>query len=635
MSYLAVGVIGHVDHGKTALVRVLTGVDTDRLKEEKARGISIALGFAETDLPCGRVAFVDAPGHERFVRTMIAGATGIGAVLLAVDVNEGVKPQTIEHLDIAGLLGIRRGVVVISKCDTADDEARALARADVESLLDGSFLADAPVVFTSADTGEGLDALRAALDTLLRAVELLPDEGYAYLPIDRVFTMSGFGTVVTGTLRRGSLGTGETLAVYPAGLRAEVRQVQTHGAPVERAYPGQRTAVNLRGVAKDQLHRGDALAHPESVWREPFLDIELRLLPSAGTPLRHRQVVRVLFGTTEAFGRMHLLYRDALEPGGRCVAQVQLDAPAAYVMREPFIVRSYSPIRTLGGGRLLGGTSSRRKRREESVAALETLARGDVSQVLELDARSAEPAPLDLDRFAVLRRIPAEAVQAAADNPSYIRIGEHCAVRAAFLEENSDRVVSAIRAFHAEQPVSAGIAFDTLRDRLEPVPHPDVLAAALDRLVEAGRLVQQRGAYRLPEHAAGDGLSDADRALRGEIETAFRDGRFEPPDLRRVVGRNRERQRMYRHLVDTGVLVPTHVANKPRTLANTIVFHCDTIAEAQALLAEHFQESGRFDTAAAKAALGISRKYLIPLLECLDAHGFSKRVANERVLVAK
>ncbi len=575
MNYLTAGVLGHVDHGKTALVRALTGIETDRLKEERERGISIVLGFADVVLPGGRVALIDVPGHERFVRTMISGATGIRAVLLVVDANEGVKPQTREHFDIARILGVPGGIVAITKCDTADAAAVTRARGEIAELVAGSFLANAPVVETSAVTGQGLDPLRAALSGFV--AEALPqtDEGMAYLPIDRAFSMTGFGTVVTGTLRRGALGEGDEVQIYPGDSRARVRQIESHAESVTRGLPGSRTAVNLRGVEKSALGRGMALATPGSIAPSPLLDVSMTLLTSADAPLRDGERVRLLFGTTEAQVRVRLLDRDALEPGGECVAQLHADTPVPFLARERFVLRTITPVATIGGGVFLGGRTRRRPRRPESVAALNTLARNDVAEVLAMRVAEAAPESLDSRRFATLNRYAPRDVAAAAERLGLVAIAD---------------------------------------GQLIPRAQAEKLAAARASVPE---------------------LDEPTRITAVEIETAFRSGGLEPPSVTDVVGRDPARNRAYRHLVDGGQLVPTYAQGKAHTPANAVVFHRDALAQARAALESEFGERGRFSTPDAKAALGLSRKFLIPLLEHLDAERFTRRRGDVREFVRR
>lgn len=458
MKYATLGIIGHVDHGKTTLVRALTGVDTDRLEEEKRRGISIVLGYAHLAMPAGEFGIIDAPGHEKFIRTMIAGAAGSDAVLLVVDVNEGVKPQTVEHLDIARLLGIRQGVVAITKVDAADAEIAELAAEEVRELVEGTFLEDAAVVPVSAQSGEGLDALRAALAAVLERVEPLKDEGCFYLPIDRVFTMAGHGTVVTGTLRRGSLSVDDAVELLPQGLPATVRELQTHNAAVDKVAPGRRTAVNLRGLEKAELRAGDVLATPGSLKPGRFLDIELHLLDRAPKAAGHNQIVRLLFGTKETTARLHLLDRDELAPGETCFAQLKLEKPAAPLNLEPFVIRSYSPMRTIGGGRVLDVSTGRFKRnRPEVIERLKALTGADPAAVLERLVRDAGRDPVDVNRLGMERRLTRTALRNAVKQIPCVEIEGGRVVHRQVFDEMQDEIQSVLDAFHAEHPTVRGM----------------------------------------------------------------------------------------------------------------------------------------------------------------------------------
>ncbi len=635
MKHLTAGVLGHVDHGKTALVKALTGTDTDRLKEEKERGISIVLGFAELALPSGRVAFVDVPGHERFVRTMVSGATGIGAVLLAVSACEGVKPQTIEHVEIAGLLGVRRGIVALTQCDRASSDERAETIAKLKSYLSKTVLAGAPIIETSALTGEGLDTLRAALDALVRETGEVEDEGHAYLPVDRVFTMPGAGLVVTGTLRRGGLAEGDQLEIYPRGARATVRQVQSHGERVGRGLPGRRTAVNLRNVDREGIARGDALAHPGTLRMARYLDVEMTLLASAGQPLRDRERLRVLFGTTEVLGRIHALDRSEIEPGETHFGRIHLEQPAAVLVRERFIVRSYSPMRTIGGGRLLG-THDRRPGRggADALRILETLARGEIEGVLRLRCELAEPAPLDLQAFEIHERFAPERVRHTASQLGLVSVGGGV-VRREAIDAAGRAAIDALDEVRRQDSIAAGLSLDEILGRSGGAAHPAVLACALEGLIASGVVARADAKFRLAGRGGQEAMSDRDQLLCNEIEAAFRAAALGPPSLPEVIRQDDHRFRIYKHLVSTGAIVALHAANKPRTFENTIAFHREAIEQARRDLANRFGEAGRFETADAKTLLGISRKYLIPLLEHLDAQGFTRRAAEARVLVKR
>ena len=381
-----IGTAGHIDHGKTALVRRLTGVDTDRLPEEKQRGISIDLGFAPLVTPAGiRAGIVDVPGHERFVKNMLAGVGGIDLVLLVIASDEGVMPQTREHLAIVKLLGVSRGIVVLTKSDLTEPDWRSLVARDVKALLAGTALADAPVVEFSATTGAGRDQLLAEIDRQLTAHPLTREaDAPARLPVDRVFTMEGFGTVVTGTLWRGSIANGDTLDLLPQGKSVRVRRVQVHGATVERAFAGQRTALAIHGVEKADVARGDWLTAPGSLRPSHLLDVRFELLPDVPKAWPHHSRVRFHLGASELLGRLVLLEGESVAPGGTALAQLRLEKPAVAARGDRFVVRSYSPSRTIGGGSVIEPIATRRHRRE---AGLDTLA---VHESGSLEARLLE-----------------------------------------------------------------------------------------------------------------------------------------------------------------------------------------------------------------------------------------------------
>jgi selenocysteine-specific elongation factor len=632
MNYFTLGVLGHVDHGKTTLVKALTGVDTDRLKEEKERGISIALGYASLELPHGQIGVVDAPGHEKFIRTMVAGATGIRAVLLVLDVNEGVKPQTVEHLRIAELLGIEHGVAVITKCDTAPDpELRELAEAELRDCLGATFMADAPFVYTSAETGEGLDELKQVLDDLLVEIPSLRDEGLPCLPVDRVFSISGFGTVVTGTLQRGTLRVGDDVEMVPGNLHAQVRELQAHNDFVTEVAPGHRTAVNLRGVEKQAIRRGDMLAAPGSLQTGRFLSVHLNLLGDADAPLKHRQIVRVLYGTQETYGRMHFLDRDGLEPGDDTCAQIQLEEPAPILFREKFILRAYSPMVTIGGGTLLGVEETRFKRnRPETLTWLETLRAGDAEILLQA-ALHRNPL-VDISKFARIYRYGEAELRDVVKQRKWPLIESGKTALPETVERIQSEIEMVLAETHQSDSAVRGLALDPLTKRLSRDMPDELIEYALVALIEAETLAQTDGLYHRADFTPEGSLSEADQLAAEEIESAFRDGKFQPPGMVEVLHDDKQRMRIYRLLVDKGELVSTYVANKPRTLSNTIVFHRSALEAARDALREQFPDGTAFTPAEARDVLGTTRKYLIPLLECLDRKGITLRREGQRVV---
>jgi selenocysteine-specific elongation factor len=635
VKYITLGVIGHVDHGKTSLVKALTGIDTDRLKEEKERGISITLGYSHMTLPGGEIGIIDAPGHEKFIRTMISGATGSAGVLLVVDVNEGVKPQSVEHLDIAKLLRLKRGIVVVTKCDVALPDHREFVLEEIAELVDGTFLEDAPVIHTSSVTEEGFDELRDALNGLLENTEPLPDEGFTYLPVDRVFSMSGFGTVVTGTLRRGAISVGDEMQFYPSGNKAKVRELQSHNAFVDTVLPGHRVAVNLRGTEKQELHRGDVVATPESLSPARILDAELTLLATAKDSLKNRQEIRLLFGTNEVFARAHLLDRDEVMPGDTCVLQWRIDREATVLTREPYIIRSYSPMTTIGGGIILGSSHTGYRRQDDkAVTRLEIIAAGDAKTIAEARLSEAGLGGLAVPSLCADTRLSLNEIREHLNSMNVQFINDEHVMAQTSLQDLTDRITSETELFHKEQSVLRGLTRDELEKRLpKSLPGP-VLIYALETLLSAKTLAVENGLYHTTEFDPVKALKGRDRELASEIEEAFAEGGYKPPDLDEVVGRDKERHRIYRYLIDNGILIAAAITTRNKAVNRATAFHADTLQQAEDGLRERFGSGEGFTASQAKEVVDTSRKYLIPLLECLDTRGVTKRLGDERTLVS-
>lgn len=636
MNYATLGIVGHVDHGKTALVKALTGVDTDRLKEEKERGISIALGYAHLALPDGRIGMIDVPGHEKFIRTMVSGATGIEAVLLVVDVNEGVKPQTLEHLEIAELLGIRRGIIAVTKCDAAQPGRREAMAEELEILCIGTFLEDAPHVFTSAVSGEGLESLKELLNDLVRHGEAGVDEGFAYLPIDRAFSMAGFGTVVTGTLRRGALRVGDEVELYPHGIRARIRELQTHNEFTETSSPGFRTAVNLRGVDKNRLGRGDVLATPGTLSPASILDVHLHMLKSARTPLKQRQNLRLLFGTKETFARVHLLDRSEVQPGEDCFLQFRVEEEVAVLNREHFIVRTYSPMFTIGGGVILDSSVKGYRRFDEgAIEHLRVMALGSPSDVILETLLAAGAGLVESRRLQRDLRLTREGLETCLKDLPVVPVGKGYLVHAEIHETLCRDLLACVEQFHAGHPTRKGLPKDRVNAELGIDIAPPLLDHLIEDLTGRGLARLDQGNLKRQDFDPEEALSPADRSSAEEIEGAFRDGALQPPGLADVVGDDRERSKMYRYLLENKTLVAISGGGKTRSSGKSVVFHREAIDGARRLLGEAFSDSEGFSASDAKTALDTTRKFVIPLLEHLDSTGFTKRMGDYRVLTGR
>jgi selenocysteine-specific elongation factor len=620
MTRFVAGVIGHVDHGKTALVRALTGTETDRLPEEKRRGISIALGFAHLEVAPGlEVDLIDMPGHERFVRTMIAGATGIDAVLLIVGANEGVMPQTVEHVEIAGLLGLKRAVVAITKADLVAPEIAARVSADALALLGRCNLdANAPVL-TSTTTGRGITELRSALAALSADHPTRDANGLPFLPIDRAFSMAGHGPVVTGTLRGAALDGGETLELLPAGRKVRIRAMQVHGERVKSALPGQRVALNLRDVELGELGRGMALALPGTLPLSDWLTIAIRAVDGS-PPLKNGQKLRALLGTDEIDVRLRLLDREVLEPGESGIAQLNCARPVALPVGEHVILRLISPQHTVAGGQVIEVATRRHKRHSspllQRLKQLCTLSR-DALLIAEVDC--AGPAGTSLRHLSQLTALaPAKVAEMLAVHPVSV-------TKSGLVIQQSAMDALLARIPQLLAPQAEGLGHDRLLAAL-PGTGDAVLDEALALLLASGAITR-RGAQLLiprPEEDRARALGEA--ALAGQIAKMLRQAGLTPP-LPRTIVVDAASKRAIDRLLREGVIVRA----VDRAKGKELLFHQDAIDEACGRLAPLLEAGPGLLVTEIAAELGISRKFTMPLLDHLDTIRFTRRIGDRRL----
>ncbi len=629
LRYAVVGTAGHIDHGKSALVRALTGIDPDRLEEEKRRGMTIDLGFAHFDLPSGRrVGLVDVPGHERLIKNMLAGAAGVDLVLLVIAADEGVMPQTREHLDILRFLQVRRGIVVLNKVDlVGDPEWLAMVREDITALCAGTFLEGAPIVPVSARTGAGIPDLVAAMEQTLRALPSRDADAPARLPVDRSFTMTGFGTVVTGTLWTGRIRTGDVLELLPPGREVRVRQVQSHSVVVDEAHAGQRVALNLAGVSKDEVVRGHVLAAPGSFRPSRVLDVRLRLLPAAPALLHHGRI-RLYAGADEVIGRVRLLDRDRLDPGETAVAQLRLERPTVAVRGDPFVLRRYSPMATLGGGEIIAAEAPLRRRGAaavEAVAAQETSGL-DAQVAGALRRAGAHGATIE----ALAQGLGLTRERAAAEVTALGKAGRVIQIRGRlFAGEAAGRirgeVLRTLAAHHTAAAWRAGMPRDDLKSRAFAAGDDRLYSHVLDGLAAEAKIVVEGALVRAAGFAPV--RTPGDEAAARAIEDAYRRGGFAPPAREDALARLPDRaagERMYQTLLDAGVLVD---------VGGDVVFHRDVLAEIEARVVAHIAQHGDITVAALRDQLGSSRKFTMSVLEYFDAHHLTRRAGDKRVLV--
>jgi selenocysteine-specific elongation factor len=633
MRHLIVGTAGHIDHGKTTLVKALTGTDTDRLKEEKERGISIELGFAFLALPDGTEAgIVDVPGHERFVKTMLAGVGGIDLVVLVIAADEGVMPQTREHLHICQLLQVKRGLVALTKADLVEPDWLEMVRADIAESLRGTFLEGCPIVPCSGATGQGLPELIQAIQTQATAADPKRVDGTLRLPIDRVFTMRGFGTVVTGTLWAGRLAVGDEVAVLPKDLRSRVRRLQVHGDTVEQAVAGQRTAVNLPGLEVGQIERGDVLCVPGTLRPSSAFDATLSLLSDAPRALVNRARVRFHLGTSELLARVVLLEQEELQPGEEAYVHLRLESPSAALPHDRYVIRTYSPAVTIGGGSILDPNPARERRaRKRIVEHLAVLERGSVTERVAGLLAAAGYVPVTAEGLRLRSDLDAATVAESLDG--LLRAGKALAVgaRADAGVLHADRVAELEREvevrlgeFHAKEPLKDGLAKEELRSKLPAQLLPPVFGWLLARLTDGGRLAVERDKVRLASHRPR--FSAAEAEAKGKIEAAYRGAAFQPPSLDTVLaglGADRKlAQAVFRRLVDDRILVK---------ITGDIYLHQEPYQQLRERVLAHFTRQPRIDVGTMKDLFGVSRKYAIPFLEHLDDVHLTRRQGDERV----
>jgi len=633
MKSVIVGTAGHIDHGKTALVKALTGIDADRLEEEKRRGITIDIGFAHLELPGQngenlRLGFVDVPGHERFVRNMLAGVGGIDLVLLVIAADESIKPQTREHFDICRLLSVSRGITVLTKSDLVDAETLEVVRLEVQDFLRGSFLytAHSPIVAVSSLMGPGLDRLKQELIKAAAAVNAKDSGAIARLPIDRVFTMKGFGRVITGTLISGTVRKDDELEVSPGGQRVRVRGVQVHGESAEQASAGQRTALNLAGIGAAQLARGAALAPPATFHSTNRLDVSLSLLHSA-KPLKNRARVHLHAHTSETIATVVLYDEKQIAPGQTALGQLRLSDPVLLLPGDRFIIRQFSPVATIGGGAVLDTAPVRKTANNAQQEFLQVLASGDPASILR--ARIARRGGRGLSLAEAVaetggRRERIEAhLQEAVGNGEIIPIGD-LRVEAGAIEGMKSALAKALAAFHQQNPLVAGMSKEALRETLDA--EPPVFGCVIDSLAQAKKLEISGELVRLP--GRGVVMKDEEAESKQVIEKAFASAGLKVPALKDVLaGLKVDRQRAQKLVT---LLLRDRVLIK---VSDDLVFHSDALQNLRRQLGAEKSKSPKMDVARFKDLTGVSRKYAIPLLEYLDRERVTRRVGNERVIL--
>jgi selenocysteine-specific elongation factor len=634
MHRIIIGTAGHVDHGKTVLTKALTGHDTDRLKEEKERGISIELGFAPLTLPSGtKVGLVDVPGHERFIKNMLAGIAGIDLVLLVIAADEGVMPQTREHLDIINLLEVKKGIVVITKADLVDEEWLELVQSEIEEVLAGTVLEKAPMVAVSAITGQGIPQLLEVIDKIASETPPKTVSGKMRIPVDRVFIITGFGTVITGTLWSGRLQVGETVEILPQKLNARVRNIQVHGEKVSEAIAGQRVAVNLAGVETEEISRGDVLAEPGLLTASYRIDVKISLLKHAEKTIEQQSRVRVHHGTREVLGRVNLLDREELLPGEDCFCQLVLETPLMALRGDHFVIRSYSPMITIGGGIIIDPLPVRHKRyKEEILKKLEIKSQGNPKDLV-IQALSEEQTGILTEKEIALRSgLEETTVKEELDNlckaeKVVVLTGEGAAYYLLKEQEAKwlTKIITRLKDYHAKYPMRSGMPKEELRSR----DFSHINSKLFNLLVEywAGRGEIQLSNQNFAVRGFTAQISpELEKAIK-LIEEELLKNPFSPPgwdELAELAGVSGEtKNEVFLWLITNQRIIK---------VSDEVILHSQALTKAKEMIGAFIKENRSIQLAQTRDLLKTSRKYALPLLEYLDQQKFTRRKGDLRIL---
>ncbi len=638
MPSIIVGTSGHIDHGKSALVRALTGTDPDRLPEEKKRGITIDLGYADLDLDGVTIGFVDVPGHERFVKNMLAGAHGIDVLALVIAADEGVMPQTREHFDICRLLGVREGIIVITKKDLVDEEMLSLVEDDARELVKGSFLDGAPLLAVSARDGSGLDVLKKKLKEIASRVPGRSADLITRLPIDRAFSMKGFGAVVTGTLISGRINEGDELELLPTRKNVRVRGVQVHSKTVGRAFAGQRTAVNLGGVEVGQLERGMVLSTTRSLVPTQIVDAHVSILDHAPRGVRTRSRVRVHIGASEVLGRVRVLeHTGEIGPGNSALCQLRLELPIVAIHGDRFIIRTYSPAETIGGGLVLDplATKHRGKDVESALTNLRLLKSDDRVDILTGFVQSAGSRGLKPETVSAAtgwkKEVCREVISLSEEKGVVTEVaGVLLSIES--LNRLSQNLLNALESHHKREPLARGMLKETLREKVFVHALPELFNGVLSRLEAAGELVSDKDIVRLAGHSLA--LSDEDAQLKKKFEDIYLASGVEAPSMDQVMekacvapAKRNQGRKVLQLLIESKQIVRVH---------NDLFFHSRVLEDLKLKLSKYAAQNEPerlIDVAGFKELAGVSRKYAIPLLEYFDRERVTRRAGDKRLIL--
>jgi selenocysteine-specific elongation factor len=630
---IILGTAGHIDHGKTTLVKAVTGINTDRLKEEQERGITIELGFASLDLPSGQhVGIVDVPGHEKFVKHMVAGATGIDVVTMIIAADEGVMPQTREHLEICILLGVKFGFVVLTKTDLVDEEWRELVIEDVRDFVQGTFLEETPIMPVSSVTGDGIPEFIKTLDAFCEKIPSRSSAGLFRLPVDRVFTMRGFGTVITGTLISGSISVGDSIMIYPSEITSKVRGIQMHNESVIRAEAGMRTAINFQGLDKHVVNRGDVLSVPGSLMSSYMVDVSLIFLKSNKKAIKNRTRVRFHAGTSEILGLLILLDREKLEPGEITVAQIRLDTPVALVKEDRYVLRSYSPVRTIGGGEILNPVPLKHKRNKPGVInSLQSLRDLPSEEIVVLHIRESgyigvsfaglkvmtNTADKQLENILQQLLSSQQIVMVDRENRNYVHRNT--------LDDLKKQSMEFLEKYHQFNPLKAGMPREELKSRLPSPVSIRLYNLLINSMIKEEVIVQEEENVRLSGHKVS---LQADQAvIRDKLLKIYRETGLTPPNFKELP---KELDVDPSSIRDVLILLTKE--GQIVKVNEELFFDASAINHLKNQLISYLKKHEQISTPDFKNMTGLSRKYLIPLIEYFDSRNVTIRIGDIRKL---
>ena len=633
---IILGTAGHIDHGKTQLVKALTGIETDRLKEEKERGITIELGFAFIDLPDGqRLGIVDMPGHEKFVKNMVAGAGGIDIVVMVIAADEGVMPQTREHMEICNLMGISQGMIALTKIDMVDEDLLELALEDIKDFVRGTFLEEKPIMPVSSLTGEGLDDFVKTLQSICADLPERKFSSIPRLPVDRVFSMKGFGTVITGTLISGHISVGEDIMVYPRHIVSKVRGIQVHNASVERVGQGTRTAINFQGLDKESVNRGDIVSKPGALIESYMVDAHFHHLKSNGNPFKNRTRIRFYSGTSEILGYLILLDREELLPAEDACVQFRLESPVCCIKDDRYVVRSYSPVRTIGGGTILNPVSQKHKIPDNTVVqGLETLLMNEPEKTISYFLSFKGHQGLSFSDLKVMTNIQDKALMSIlrkmmtrqeiilTDKDKRIYIS------AIFLDNFKEKLLAKLETYHKENPLKEGMPTQELKSKFQYIDDSKFFNMLFARLTKENIIIIDKNIIKLAGHEVE--LKVDQHELKKKIQKIYEGAGLTPPFFRTICEDLKIEKKtgsdVLHMLIDEKSIVKTK---------DDLYFDAQEINKLEGKLVAFLKEKGSVSTPEFKDMTGISRKYVIPLIEYFDSVNLTIRVGDTRQLRKK